>query len=82
MMLSRIGNSKISHFNFLVYTFLIRRRRFVRYMTTCIHNYHHADVCLTQLHMQGIIGNAVKWNGKHIIRHVHRGMFTKQLIKV
>ncbi|CAC5364818.1 unnamed protein product [Mytilus coruscus] len=56
------------------YKFLIRRRRFVRYMTTCIHSYHHADVCLTQLHKQRIIGNAVKWRGKHIL---HRGQLKK-----
>ncbi|XP_063427259.1 uncharacterized protein LOC134710791 [Mytilus trossulus] len=40
------------------YKFLLRRRRFVRYMTTCIHEYKHPDVCVTQLQKQGILGHA------------------------
>ncbi|XP_052103558.1 uncharacterized protein LOC127737065 [Mytilus californianus] len=52
------------------YKFMIRRRRFIRYMTTCINSYHHTDVCLNQLHKQRIIGHAVTWRGKHMFQKV------------
>ena len=67
----------ISYSFISVYKFLIRRRRFVRYMTTCIHEYKHPDVCVTQLQKQGILAHSSiprKHHGHHrkSIKVTHR----------
>ncbi|VDI32458.1 Hypothetical predicted protein, partial [Mytilus galloprovincialis] len=49
------------------YKFLIRRRLFIRYMTTCYNEYGNTKLCIAQLGKQGIIGAAHAY--KEVTKH-------------